>query len=239
MPWSRTRRRPTSTSDADDLAAIESDLDVESDVVLVAFGGLAGSIGMPPFEFFRLAGQHPIKKVFVRDLRQAWYHLGISEAAPSFEGMVEELDGLLGACGARRAVFFGNSLGGYAALAAGRMLAVGETHAFSPQTFLSSALRRQHGDDRWAEHIARVHDRRPPVPDELLDLAELFARIDAKAGVAHVHYGAAYRLDTAHARRLAESPGVQLHPYEDADHDLVRRLRADGRLQAILEGAIA
>jgi hypothetical protein len=234
----RTRRSGRGAPAVDDRPTIELDLDADTDVALIAFGGLAGNIGMPPFEFFRLAGDLSVKKIFLRDLRQAWYHFGLSDDAPSFEGMVEHLAGLVDRAGATRVVCFGNSLGGYAALAAGRMLGADEVHAFSPQTFLSAELRRRHGDDRWAEHVARVQGRRPPVADELLDLARLFAKPVVASGATHLHFGAAYPLDTAHAERLEGAAGVTLHAYDDADHDLVRRLRDQGELARILAGAL-
>ena len=53
------------------------DMSDASSTLLIAFGGLRGRIGMPPFEFLRLTGEIPVKRVFVRDLRQAWYHEGL------------------------------------------------------------------------------------------------------------------------------------------------------------------
>jgi hypothetical protein len=222
----------------DERPAVEADLDVDSDVMFVAFGGLAGKIGMPPFEFFRLAGDLPVKKLFLRDLRQAWYQLGIADERPTFDGVVDFLGKMTDQAGVRRLVFFGNSAGGYAALAAGRLMGADEVHAFSPQTFLSPELRHAHGDERWADEMARVHDRRPPVPGRFLDLAVLFAEVATTASTSHVHYGAGYDLDSAHALRLAGQQGVELHPHEGADHDLVRRMRDDGGLADILVRAI-
>jgi hypothetical protein len=53
------------------------DLGSDSTTLLVAFGGMAGQLGMPPFEFFKATGGIPVKRLFVRDLHQAWYHRGI------------------------------------------------------------------------------------------------------------------------------------------------------------------
>ena len=53
------------------------DMGADSGTLLIAFGGMQGQLGMPPFEFFKATGAIPVKKLFVRDLRQAWYHRGI------------------------------------------------------------------------------------------------------------------------------------------------------------------
>jgi pimeloyl-ACP methyl ester carboxylesterase len=232
-------RRPSSPAalPPDDRPAIELDLAADSDVLFVAFGGLAGKIGMPPFEFFRLAGDLPVKKVFLRDLRQAWYHYGLSDDRPGFDGVVEAIVDLRRRSGASRLVLFGNSAGGYAALAAGRLAGADEVHAISPQTFLSKQLRSRHGDERWPEAIERTQERRPRVPEQLMDLALLFDAIDGD-GQTYIHYGAGYPLDVAHAERLAGKAGVELRSYDAEDHDLVRRLRDDGRLGEIVRGAL-
>ena len=41
------------------------------------FGGIAGGVSMPVFEFFRVTADFPAKSVFLRDPRRGWYQLGI------------------------------------------------------------------------------------------------------------------------------------------------------------------
>ncbi len=71
---------PTPTPDADFAdrnASVIRDFSVPSRALLVAFGGIAGQMEMPPFEFFRHAGSLEVKRMFVRDLDQCWYQTGI------------------------------------------------------------------------------------------------------------------------------------------------------------------
>jgi len=59
-------------------AAIAMDFSSKSDVMLIAFGGLKKGIGkITPFEFFNLTKGIEVKKIYVRDMNQAWYHRGL------------------------------------------------------------------------------------------------------------------------------------------------------------------
>lgn len=71
----------------DPRSPVALDLEPDSRTLLVAFGGIRGGLGLPPFEFFRLTGELPVKKVYVRDLRQRWYHRGLPGIASDLAGM--------------------------------------------------------------------------------------------------------------------------------------------------------
>jgi pimeloyl-ACP methyl ester carboxylesterase len=88
----------------------------DSRTLLLAFGGLQGRIGMPPFEFLRLTGEFPVKRLFVRDVRQAWYHRGTPEYGETIEAVAESLGELISSHRVERLVTAGNSAGAYAAL---------------------------------------------------------------------------------------------------------------------------
>src|ERR1700677_2024015 len=53
------------------------ELEGEDRTLIIAFGGMAGEFGMPFFEFLKATEGLPVKRLLVRDLRQAWYHRGI------------------------------------------------------------------------------------------------------------------------------------------------------------------
>jgi hypothetical protein len=125
------------------------DLEPDSDTLVVAFGGIAGGLGTPPFEFFRILSRIGVKKAFVRDHHQAWYHRGVKGVGRDIDAVSRHLREL---CAGRRAIFVGNSAGGYAALLFGAAIGA-EVHAFSPQTFISHGLRKEHGDRRWQAEI--------------------------------------------------------------------------------------
>src|SRR4029077_9708823 len=50
----------------------------ESSTLLVAFGGMRGGFAIPLFEFSTLTEKMSVKRLYVRDLRQAWYHRGLT-----------------------------------------------------------------------------------------------------------------------------------------------------------------
>ncbi|MGH2980266.1 MAG: hypothetical protein ACRDLQ_11620 [Solirubrobacterales bacterium] len=59
------------------------DVEPESERLIVVFGGLAGGLGMPPFEFFRTLSEVDVKTVFVRD--SGWlerFLLGLARRRP-------------------------------------------------------------------------------------------------------------------------------------------------------------
>src|SRR5271166_7076021 len=102
------RRRFKQTVD-DPKMPLSLDMGRDSSTLLVAFGGMAGQLGMPPFEFFKATGEIPVKRLFVRDLHQAWYHRGIPGYGSSLEGAAAALGELIAAHDVERLVVAGNS----------------------------------------------------------------------------------------------------------------------------------
>ncbi|HEY8018305.1 MAG TPA: hypothetical protein VIG53_02305, partial [Actinomycetota bacterium] len=47
------------------------------ETTLLAFGGIRGGLGIPPYEFFRVTEGLPVRRILVRDLDQVWYLRGI------------------------------------------------------------------------------------------------------------------------------------------------------------------
>lgn len=205
-----------------------------SRVALVAFGGLHGKLAMPPFEFFGLARDWDVTKIFVRDLKQCWYQGGVPELGLDFRSMVTGLHALLDSLGCRP-VLFGTSAGGYAALAAAALGDRGEAHVFGPQTTIRRVHRQAMSDDRWPRNIraARVNAG----PGAVMDLQPLVAA-GTRARL-HVHAASDSPLDVAHAQRLAGLPGVEVHEHESGGHTFVRQLKQSGRLGEIINQALA
>src|ERR1700694_1066201 len=78
------------------------EMDGESRTLLVAFGGIVGWMGMPPLWFFSLAGAIPVKRLFVRDLHQAWYHRGMPGHGLSLTSVADSLGQLIAGRGVER-----------------------------------------------------------------------------------------------------------------------------------------
>lgn len=207
--------------------------DRASSVALVAFGGLHGKLAMPPFEFFGLAKDWDVTKVFIRDRQQCWYQSGVPGLGSDFRSMVAGLRGLLADLRAEP-VLFGTSAGGYAALASAAIGGFGEAHAFGPQTTLRRPHRKQLHDSRWPRNIRAAHAAAGS--DAVLDLQPLLT--EGSGTTLHVHVAADSPLDVGHAQRLEGRPGVTLHRYASGGHTFVRRLKADGTLQGIITGAL-
>lgn len=215
-------------------ASVERALAPGADTLYVFFGGIAAGIAMPPFEFYRAAGIITEHKIFVRDFDQCWYHAGLRGHSHDLRSTVRFLRAELDAVGARRVVFVGNSMGGYAAMLFAALLGVGEVIAFAPQTFVSPWLRLRHGDRRWPRQIARMW-RRGALHHHVWDLRPQLARCAGRVRVA-LFYSPDDHLDSVHAWHVAGIQGVELHAIASGGHDLVRGLRDQGRLPAIMQG---
>jgi hypothetical protein len=204
-----------------------------SEVTLVAFGGIRGGLGIPPYEFFRVTEGLPVRRVFVRDLDQVWYLRGVRGLGDTLPEAAAALGEALGA--PVRLVTTGNSAGGFAAIAFGSLLGADETHAFAPQTAIDRRHRVRWMDVRWPREMH--HLRRVRAAPELLDLRTVLR--DHPGSAIHVHHSAAHGWDRRHAEHLRDLPDVTLHAYPAGGHRLVAELRDDGRLDAILSRAIA
>jgi hypothetical protein len=221
---------------SDKATSVATDFEHASDVLLVAFGGIVGELGIPVFEFFKLASDLAVKKMFVRDLRQAWYQQGLPGIAEDVDGIARYLEGVVREQHVRRVVMVGNSAGAYAALLFGWLLEVDEVHAFAPQTFVDRWHRLVHWDRRWREEIRGMY-RSLNSGTRYLDLAKVLPtkRVRTRS---HVYYAAPMRIDRVHARRLAAVPNLELHEYPEGQHNLIKLLRSSGELRRILDDAL-
>jgi hypothetical protein len=213
------------------------DMQTPSDTLLVLFGGIAGGVSMPVFEFFRLTAGYPARKAFLRDPRRGWYLLGIPGVGDSAPAVKTWLDSVIARAGARRIVMAGASAGGFAALLFGTWCGVDEVIAFSPQSFVDAENRSRAGDDRWPEQIAALHaavaEHAAP-----LDLRGVLPRTAGKTRY-QVHVSSDDMLDMIHAGRLADRGGVEIVRHERGGHRLVKTLRDRGLLEPLLLSALS
>lgn len=207
--------------------------------LLVAFGGLKGNLGMPPFEFLRSTEALRAGKVFVRDPHQAWYHRGVPGLGDDIDQVAAGLARVIDTHDPARVVMTGNSAGGYAALLFSRIVPnVDAVIAFSPQTFIDRWHRAWHRDQRWRDQLRLVQRTGFARPDSL-DLLHVIRRGIAPEVSTHIYVGADDRLDLVHARRMSDVPGVQVHEVrEGGGHSVVRSLRDRGALTTILQASL-
>jgi hypothetical protein len=214
-------------------------LDMASDsrTLLVAFGGMRNRIGMPPFEFLSLTGGLPVKRMFVRDLRQAWYHRGMPEHGTTLLGVADSLKRLLAEHEVERLVVAGNSSGGYGALVFGTLLGADTVLCFAPQTVLDLEVLAAMNDHRWDERLLEVTATEP--------LDERWVDLRTALGPAR-HAGTRYKVffdetldtDRLHAERLIGLEGLRLYRFGRGGHHLVRKLRDAGQLERIVRSAL-
>src|SRR5919198_1155414 len=86
----------------DDSLGMQCDLAPESRRLVMTFGGFYGDVlefggriddtgRVPVYEFARSLGSLPLKRVFVRDHAQAWYHKGVAGVASDIEAVADRL----------------------------------------------------------------------------------------------------------------------------------------------------
>jgi hypothetical protein len=212
------------------------DLATESRALLILFGGIAGGVSMPVFEFFRVAADVPAKKAFLRDPRRAWYQLGIPGVGDTAQDVQNLLSTVIDEAAVTRVVMAGASAGGFAALLFGARCGADEVLAFSPQTFVDAENRARAGDDRWPEQIAALHEQAAG-RGLALDLRDVLPLYAGKTRF-QVHVSTDDALDLVHAHRLADRGGVRIVEHERGGHRLVKTLRDRGLLGPLLTAAL-
>jgi hypothetical protein len=212
------------------------DLDQPGRSLLILFGGIAGGVSMPVFEFFRMTAGYPAKKAFLRDPRRGWYQLGLPGVGETAADVRRLLDEVIARSGAERVVMAGASAGGYAALLFGTWCRADEVIAFSPQTFIDADNRRTLGDDRWPDQIANLHALMTGRA-AILDLLPVLPKTPGPTRY-QVHVSDDDPLDLLHAERIATRGGVELVVHARGGHRLVKTLRDRGLLQPLLLEAL-
>jgi hypothetical protein len=212
------------------------DADDGTKPLLVAFGGISGGLGLPPFEFMKMCEGIDVDRVFVRDIQQSWYHLSDDNLAMP-ERVIEVLGSML--VPGRRSVFVGNSMGAYAAILFGAILGCDSILAFAPQTFIDPENRTKHGDCRWEEQLSRVHASDLAVI-EYFDLRQfLLTKTISKTEQIRLFYATDHHLDRLHAEHIETVPGVVLQKFASGGHGLIKELRDNGLLQTIILDALS
>jgi pimeloyl-ACP methyl ester carboxylesterase len=212
-------------------------MESDSSTLLLAFGGMKGKLDIPPFEFFGLTGEMPIKRLFVRDLNQAWYHRGVRRHGSTIPKVAENLERLMASHQIDRLVVVGTSAGGYAALIFGSLLGADRVLCFGPQTSLDLEVLDAMNDHRWDDKIAGLMSSHE-LDTDWTDLR--FALPDARTAPTQyeIFFDDSYRPDRLHAERISEIDGVQLRPVAGGEHEVARRMRNTGELEQVLRSAL-
>ncbi len=210
---------------------------VESSTLLLAFGGMKGKLDIPPFEFFGLTGDMPIKRLFVRDLQQAWYHRGVRRHGSTISEVAEHLGRLIARQQIERLVVVGTSAGGYAALIFGSLLGADRVLCWGPQTSLDLEVLGQMDDHRWDDKITGLMSNHH-LDEDWLDLRGVLPGARIAQTRYELFFDDSYRPDRLHVERLGDIEGVQLRPVPGGEHEVARQMRKTGELEQVLRGAL-
>lgn len=219
---------------------LREDMKSDSRTLLISFGGMTGQMDMPPFEFQRVTEEIPVKRLFVRDLRQAWYHEGVPGLGSTLVETIEALRNRVAQYDVDRVVTMGSSMGGYAALVFGTQLQADAVLSFGPQTVLDVPALLEAGDERWVERLGEVEaagDLNRSWSD--LRQALIGAPLPGREAVTRceIYFGQLGH-DRWHAERLRGLEGVRLYRFGRGGHSTARMLRQSGALDRVLRRAL-
>ncbi len=231
-------RRPKDSVRRLFLSPVQEEMQSDSRTLLIAFGGLRGRIDVPQFEFLGLTGDFPIKRLYVRDLYQAWYQRGAPRTgARNLEDLARALGETIGAYDVDRIVTIGNSAGGYAALAFGTLLGADTVLAFAPQTVIDPVAMEAMDDRRWVDKLSALADRGVLDP-AWTDLAVALPAARRRGTRYQIYFDDSHRVDRLHAEHLRDVEGVRLYRFGKGGHYLVNRMRASGALERVVRDAV-
>jgi hypothetical protein len=189
-----------------------------SDQLFFVYTGQSRGVGVNPLDFFKQTRLLERNVVILQDRYHAFYQRGVSATIDSFDALLawqcafrESLPHV------RRVFCLGTSLGGYAAILAGRFLNADQVWAFGPMTVLP--------DVPSLRGVTVAPERR----DLRLALAA-----DQGATTYAVYYNEREEHDAEDARRLAKHPRVRLWPKPGDGHNVVKTLLERGELETLL-----
>jgi hypothetical protein len=210
-----------------------SEKGVDSSHLVIAFGGIANMLYLPPFEFFHATNSFLYSRILVRDFNQSWYHLGVDRNYGSFEEVVQKLTHLIDQLGPKTISITGASAGGYASLAFGHFLKADFVHALAPQTFIDPFNRRRIGEKRWQREVDKIYSNRP-ASKWFYDLRNLLKDYNGKT-LYNIHVCRSHELDLSYAVHLEDLPGIHIERYGCDAHNIAQYLKNYDILPSLLE----
>ena len=201
--------------------SIYFELSSSSEVLLIVFASRNDDRANTQFQFRKLLSQVNIKKIFVRDVHDAWYNKGLKNIVDSIEGIAEYLKEQIEQIKPKKLITLGSSSGGYAALLFGYLLNADKSIAFSPQTKIPRP-RPFPDEDLLAGCDSKYFD--------LLDLE--WETIKTKF---QIHYSEDYISDKDAAIRMEKLAHFRLCGYQAGKlHNIAGWLKNQGKLESIL-----
>jgi len=209
-----------------------------NNLLMVAFAGQAGQLGMQMFEFSNITyGITNINKIFLRDPNRLWYHHGLPNIGNNIDDIALFIRQYSSHQSTKRIVMFGNSGGGYAALLFGHLLNANEVHVFSPKTFINPILRILNNDTVERNLMIKLLFSKK-VMRKYFDLKKVFIKSINYTRNFHIYFAMDNKIDNMHATRISSIDGVYMHPYKYGKHNLIRLLKESGELTNIIHQSV-
>jgi tetratricopeptide (TPR) repeat protein len=189
---------------------------------LIAFGGMAQGLSMPPKEFFKSLVHKNINIVFVKDFKQCWYQKGLLGKTNDIESSIEYLKNIIPKT-TEKLTALGASAGGFAAIRFGVALNADRIIAFSPQTLVDKETARVFSKSCLRDMVFDNFD---------LDLKEVLGKYNPKMKI-EIYYAAKNNRDKEAADHIKDY--TKEFSYETDTHLLAAYLKENGKLEEILD----
>lgn len=206
-----------------------------SDRLYLIFGGRKAGMGVPQFEFCKAANILDHNKIYIRDLKQSWYQMGLPGLSDDLNSTATYLKKVVRKYGDKKLITVGNSMGGFAAIFFAAALGNAHAIAFAPQTFIGPIDRFIHKDKRWNREILHTYAA-TLFKRKHFNLKKALKKETDSNWEADVVIGSGHRLDLLHAKSLENFPQIRIRKYPSNEHRVVKELRDQGHLADILEG---
>jgi len=217
--------------------SVEIELSEKGKNLYIFFGGRAAGIAMPPFEFYNAAKILDENKIFIRDFSQCWYQDGLPGISDDIDSTAQYIKDQINKLKPDNLFFVGNSMGGFAAILFSSLIGAGEVIAFAPQTFISPILRVKYMDTRWLKQIINTY-LKGLFKNKVWDLRPLLLKSNKTQKIS-IFVSNTHRLDLIHASHIDKIQGVSVFKFDGSGHSVVRLLRDEGKLPAIMSGSFA
>lgn len=172
------------------------------------------------FTYYKLfVGHDDIDVLFIRDpYYRAWYLRGISETVETWQGVIDSLNTYLMNYDNSNVLFWGSSMGGYAAIKAWQAYPQSYCFAVSPQTILDPKLPHNIDSEYWHES----------------DRASMIDLMSAVTDRLHYICGSADLVDLFYVASSGLDP-KSYYPIRGGDHLIAADLYRSGLFQSVVD----
>lgn len=212
------------------IVPVEKRIIDDSEILVVAFSGMATQLSMPPAEFMRTFLSKNISIMFIKDFWQCWYQKGLLGLTKNIDETAAFLKEELSQINPKKVIFIGTSAGGYASLLFGILLNIDEILSFSPQTYIEERIFA-----KFKAVDSRIDDINFASP--YLNISKIPA-LHNFSGVINIYYGSENANDKQHAKNLSDFKSVKLIELATDTHNTAKYLKEQGKLNEIFENKI-